>query len=125
HSIIQRGRLMPPTLTIQDEFHLITGPLGSMAGLFETLVDELSSWEHDEVKVRPKVVASTATIRRAVQQTRGVFDRGVRMFPPQVLDVTNTFFAHQVDPASVPSRRYLGVCAPARRLKEIENRVFT
>lgn len=124
--VVQRARLLPPSLTIQDEFHLITGPLGSMAGLYETVVDELSSWIHESgAVVRPKVVASTATIRRATQQTRGVFDRGVRMFPPQVVDVADTFFAHQVAPEEVPGRRYLGVCAPARRLKEIENRVFT
>ena len=119
------GRLRPPDLIIQDEFHLITGPLGSMAGLYETIVDELAAWKHDEAWVRPKVVASTATIRRATQQVRGVFARRVRLFPPQVLDIGDSFFARQVTPSvETPGRRYLGVCVPGRRLKEVENRVF-
>ena len=119
------GRLRPPDLVIQDEFHLITGPLGSMGGLYETIVDELASWRDDEVWVRPKVVASTATIRRATQQARGVFARRVRLFPPQVLDIGDSFFARQVTPSvDTPGRRYLGVCVPGRRLKEVENRVF-
>lgn len=124
-NIVSRTRLLPPNLNIQDEFHLITGPLGSMAGLFETVVDELGSYQTpDGIRVRPKVVASTATIRRAADQVRGVFDRDVRMFPPQVVDVADTFFARQVPADAVPGRRYLGVCAPARKMKEIENRVF-
>ena len=119
------GRLRPPDLIIQDEFHLITGPLGSMAGLYETIVDELAAWKYEEAWVRPKVVASTATIRRATQQARGVFARRVRLFPPQVLNIGDSFFARQVSPSvDTPGRRYLGVCVPGRRLKEVENRVF-
>src|SRR5262249_18387137 len=65
--------LRPPDLIIQDEFHLISGPLGTMVGLYETAIDELSAWKLDDKIVRPKVVASTATIRKASEQVRNVF----------------------------------------------------
>ena len=69
------GFLRPPDLIIQDELHLISGPLGSMVGLYEAAVDELCSWEVDGKRVRPKVVASTATIRRAPDQVQKLFVR--------------------------------------------------
>ena len=75
------GFLAPPDLIIQDELHLISGPLGSMVGLYESAVDELCSWEVDGKKVRPKVVASTATIRRAPDQVQKLFVRKLDVFP--------------------------------------------
>lgn len=117
--------LRPPDLIIQDELHLISGPLGSMAGLYETAVDSLCSWELDGVEVRPKLIASTATIRQAQDQVWQVFWRNLAVFPPQVLDAGNSFFALQ-RPLSdeKPGRRYIGICAPGTRLKGIEVRVY-
>ncbi|MEO2104474.1 MAG: DISARM system helicase DrmA [Actinomycetota bacterium] len=117
-------RLRPPDLIIQDEFHLITGPLGTIAGLYETAVDRLSAWTVGDTTVHPKVVASTATIRRANDQVRQVFARGTRIFPPQVTDVRDTFFARQVPTDESPGRLYVGICAQGRRLKEAESRLF-
>ena len=117
-------RLRPPDLIIQDEFHLITGPLGTLAGLYETAIDELSSWTVGDTKVHAKIVASTATIRRAAQQTRAVFARQTRIFPPQVLDVDDTFFARELTLDQSAGRLYVGVCASGRRLKEAESRLF-
>lgn len=118
-------RLRPPDLVIQDEMHLVTGPLGTMAGLYETAVDRLATWRYGGSDVRPKVVASTATIRRARQQTWSVFWRELRVFPPPVLDVRRSFFAEQVEPSpATPGRLYLGVCAHGERLKQVELRVF-
>jgi len=118
--------LRPPDLIIQDELHLISGPLGTMVGLFETAVDALSTWELGGAQVRPKVVASTATVRRAAEQAYAVFWRGLAIFPPPVLDAGDSFFAQQrpISPER-PGRRYLGICAHGHRLKSVEVRVFT
>ena len=74
--------IRPPDLIIQDEFHLISGPLGTMVGLYETAVDELSTGMLDGKAVRPKVIASTATVRKADEQVNNVFLRKVSVFPP-------------------------------------------
>lgn len=122
---VASGRLRPPDLILQDEMHLVTGPLGTMAGLYETAVDRLATWTYQGQAVRPKVVASTATIRRARQQTWTVFWRELRVFPPPVLDVRRSFFAEQVPPTpDTPGRLYLGICAHGERLKQVELRVF-
>ncbi|MBC7706734.1 MAG: helicase, partial [Rhodoferax sp.] len=108
--------LRPPDLIIQDELHLISGPLGSMVGLYEAAVDELCSWEVDGKKVRPKVVASTATIRRAPDQIQKLFVRKLEVFPPQGTSIRDSFFALQRPTGSeYPGRRYLGVSAFGRR----------
>jgi hypothetical protein len=117
--------LRPPDLIIQDELHLISGPLGTLVGLYETVVDELSSWPLHGKVVRPKVIASTATVRRAAEQTHALFQRGLAVFPPPVLDVEDSFFARQRPVTDeVPGRRYVGLCAPGQRLKAVETRVF-
>lgn len=108
--------LRPPDLIIQDELHLISGPLGSMVGLYESAVDELCSWVVDGKKVRPKVVASTATIRRAPDQVQRLFVRKLEVFPPQGTSIRDSFFAIQrTVGADYPGRRYLGLCAFGRR----------
>ena len=110
------GFLRPPDLIIQDELHLISGPLGSMVGLYEAAVDELCSWEVDGKKVRPKVVASTATIRRAPDQVQKLFVRKLEVFPPQGTSIRDSFFAIQRPTGEkYPGRRYLGISAFGRR----------
>ena len=108
--------LRPPDLIIQDELHLISGPLGSMVGLYESAVDELCSWVVEGKKVRPKVVASTATIRRAPDQVRKLFVRKLEVFPPQGTSIRDSFFAIQRPSGpEYPGRRYIGICAFGRR----------
>jgi hypothetical protein len=118
--------LRPPDLIIQDELHLISGPLGTLVGLYETAIDQLCSWEVQGKIVRPKVIASTATIRQAKEQIHQLFLRDVQIFPPQGLDVTDNFFSRQRSPSEAnPGRRYLGICATGRRLKAALIRVYT
>jgi len=104
--------IRPPDLIIQDEFHLISGPLGTMVGLYETAVDKLSSWKLDDVTVRPKIIASTATVRKAEEQVRHVFLRKVAVFPPHGLEIEDNFFSVQRPVTEMPGRLYLGVCSP-------------
>lgn len=108
------ANLRPPDLIIQDELHLITGPLGTLVGLYETAVNALSSWETiDGQVVGPKVIASTATIRRAKEQVNGVFARGVKVFPPPALSADDNFFSRKTESTDdTPSRLYVGICAP-------------
>ncbi len=117
--------LRPPDLIIQDELHLISGPLGTLVGLYETAVDQLSSWEVDGKKIRPKVIASTATIRQAETQIHNLFLRQVQVFPPQGLDVSDNFFSRQRQPDETNfGRRYLGICATGRRMKAALIRIY-
>ena len=127
--------LRPPDLIIQDELHLISGPLGSMVGLYETAIDDLCSWDYPKahtdgstqtVRVRPKVVASTATVRNAKEQVRQLFCRRLEVFPPPGIDSGDNFFALQREPSErYPGRLYLGVCATGRNLKLALIRAFT
>lgn len=115
----------PPDLIIQDELHLIAGPLGSLFGLYETAIDEIASWTVDGKPSRPKVVASTATIRRAEHQTYNLFCRRLAVFPPQVLDAGDSFFAVERPLEEAPGRLYLGVCGMGQRFKSVATRVYT
>lgn len=117
--------LRPPDLIIQDELHLISGPLGTLVGLYETAVDKLCSWQVNGKTVRPKVIASTATIRKAGDQVHATFLRKVSVFPPHGLNVRDNFFALQrAATEELPGRRYVGICAPGRRLKVALIRVY-
>ncbi|MER5840926.1 helicase-related protein [Streptomyces prasinus] len=99
-----RDRTPPPELIVQDELHLISGPLGTLTGLYETAVDALAE--------RPKVIASTATIRRAGEQGSRLFDRSVNQFPPAGLDSRDSWFAVETPRGEKASRRYVGLFAP-------------
>jgi hypothetical protein len=103
----------PPSLIIQDELHLISGPLGSMVGLYEPIIDELCTNRRGEVPVSPKIIASTATVRRFEDQILGLFGRSdVALFPPHGLEEGRSFFAEPAtlpDGSPEPGRRYIGL----------------
>lgn len=101
----------PPDLIIQDELHLISGPLGTVAGLYEAAIDLLFTRDGQ----RPKVIGSTATIRRASEQVLALFDRVACQFPPPGLDAADSGFAI-VDP-DAPGRLYAAVTTAGRSAK--------
>jgi len=117
--------IRPPDLIIQDEFHLISGPLGTMVGLYESAVDELCGWTLDGKTIKPKIVASTATVRKAKEQVNNVFMRRVSVFPPHGLDVEDNYFSVQRPIDRRPGRRYLGVCSPGSSRPAMLIRVYT
>lgn len=107
----------PPGLIIQDELHLISGPLGSMVGLYEPMIDDLTTDHRSDPPIPAKIIASTATVRRYEEQILGLFGRkDVALFPPHGLEEGRSFFA---EPARLPGgrpapgRRYLGIMSPS------------
>ncbi|MGB7327703.1 MAG: helicase-related protein [Rubripirellula sp.] len=106
----------PPNLIIQDELHLIAGPLGTLFGLYESIIDELCTFDSG-CSIKPKIVCSTATIRGARDQIKSVFARDqFTLFPPPGIDISDSFFGkYAADPNTkqlLPGRMYVGVNAP-------------
>ncbi|RDI23034.1 helicase-related protein [Lentzea flaviverrucosa] len=110
-----RRAASPPGLIIQDELHLISGPLGSMSGLYEAVIENLCT-ESGLSSGKPKIVASTATIRRYREQVRNLYGRKeTRLFPPHGLTADNSFFAtwaRNEDGSLRRGRKYVGVHGP-------------
>jgi len=103
----------PPGLIIQDELHLIAGPLGSLAGLYETVIEELCTDQRNDTIVPPKIISSTATIRRYEDQIRSLYARtDTALFPPPGLDASDSFFARYASDDRgqlLPGQMYVGV----------------
>jgi len=118
--------LDPPDLIIQDELHLISGPLGTVVGLYEAAIDQLASRGTGDTRVRPKIVASTATVRRAADQIEALFDRPkTSVFPPPGINRIDSFFARTVPSSEDPARLYLGIAAQGRGPKLVFLRSLT
>ncbi|WBL16874.1 DISARM system helicase DrmA [Sutcliffiella sp. NC1] len=122
--LINKLPVHPPNLIIQDELHLISGPLGTMVGLYETAVDYLSTVTIDGIEYRPKVIASTATIKNAHKQISGLYTRDTQIFPSPGLTHKDSFFAKQRKIEEQPGRMYVGLFAPGRSMKTAQLRVY-
>lgn len=113
NQIVQEA--LPPGLIIQDELHLISGPLGTMYALYEGLFERLCSIKRDGRWVKPKIIASTATIRGAAEQVRALYARSnIQLFPSPGLDMGDSFFgkhARNKDGGLCDGRLYLGIHA--------------
>lgn len=108
----------PPDLIIQDELHLIGDSLGTIAALYETAID----WLCSHGGRGPKIVGSTATIRRAEEHSASLFQREARQFPPSGTDANDSFFYAQ--DTSEPGRLYVGVHAQGRSPKHTLPRII-
>lgn len=131
------SRILPPQLIIQDELHLIAGPLGTMVGLYETMVQTLcnnynqtrSPFNPERDFIPPKIIASSATISRAADQVKnlyGVTDEYLNIFPPQGIEFGDTWFSKVIRTTEKPGRKYVGILAPSyRSIQTAETRVYS
>ncbi len=110
----------PPEIILQDELHLIEGVLGSMVGIYETLIDELSTRYDTDGNIihKPKYIASTATIRAGKDQVKCLFNRSYSTFPSPGIKQEDSFFltnryVHALN-EDVTGRLYIGVCCPGK-----------
>lgn len=113
---------LPPELIIQDELHLITGPLGTVYGAYETIIEDMCV--HDGIK--PKYVVSTATIKNAEAQTRCLYARkNTTQFPSNGFEIGDSFFIKEIPVETDPFRKYVGICAPGQSVKTALLRVYS
>lgn len=119
----------PPNLIIQDELHLISGPLGTLAGLYETLIEELCTDKRTNRSFKPKIVCATATIRRFEEQIRNLYGRPQsQLFPHPGLEHDDSFFAQTaVDEQGQdqPGRLYVGIYSPTVQLMTMQVKTFS
>lgn len=93
---------LPPDLIIQDELHLLNGPLGSVTGLFESTIELLCT----KNGIGPKIISSTATTRNTDLQIKRLYgNRKVNVFPPSGINYDDSFFAKE---SKDSKRRYIG-----------------
>lgn len=108
----------PPELIVQDELHLITGPLGTIYGGYETLIEDLCSYEVNGKKIKPKYICSTATIKNADEQIKCLYGRKkTAIFPSSGLLIGDSYFIRDEPLETKPFRKYVGVCASGQSMK--------
>ena len=117
---------LPPELIIQDELHLITGPLGTVYGAYETVIEDLCTYEDGDKKIKPKYVVSTATIKNAAEQTKCLYGRkNTAQFPPNGFEIGDSFYIREVPIDKDPFRKYVGICAPGQSVKTALLRAYS
>lgn len=118
----------PPEIILQDELHLIEGPLGSYVGVYEMAIDYLCLRKREETYLRPKYIASTATIAACSNQIQSLYTRKFNIFPPAGLLENDCFFQYYEDLHPLEEtqigRLYIGLAAPGKSSQTTLARVF-
>ncbi len=114
--LLGKGRnrdLLPPELIIQDELHLLLGPLGTAVGLYEKGLDKLCTYNNGRnEELRPKIITSTATTRNTDKQIFALFNRRSEIFPKQGITADDSFFAYyerKKEEEYISNRKYIGI----------------
>ena len=121
-TLTQVKQFLPPELIIQDELHLITGPLGTVYGAYETIIEDMCTYDG----IKPKYVVSTATIKNAEAQAKCLYARQhTTQFPPSGFEIGDSFFIREIPVEKDPFRKYVGICAPGQSVKTALLRVYS
>ncbi|NPA44396.1 MAG: helicase, partial [Chlorobi bacterium] len=122
-----KKNVLPPDLIIQDELHLLNGPLGSSVGLFEYAIDRLATQTINNIEIHPKVISSTATIKNSDEQIKALFNRKVQIFPKPGVFHDDSFFAvYERDENNhyVSKRKYLGILPTGKTQIKTQNQLI-
>ncbi|WP_458411454.1 helicase-related protein [Schinkia sp. CFF1] len=123
--------LSPPSLIIQDELHLISGPLGSAVGLYEVIVEELCTDRRSENIIKPKIICATATVRGYKQQIKALYAKledNIRLFPSPGITHDDSYFAQvHLDENGLPShgRKYIGIASNIIGIQQLQVKTYT
>lgn len=119
----------PPNLIIQDELHLISGPLGTLAGLYEVVIEELCTKQINGLRIKPKIISATATIKDFENQAKDLFGREqTTLFPSPGLDIDDSFFAKVATDKSgkpYPGRKYVGIYTSSVGILQSQVKVYS
>lgn len=115
----------PPELIVQDELHLISGPLGTIYGAYETMIQKLCSYQTGGREILPKYIVSTATIKNADEQIKCLYGRTkTAQFPPNGFETGDCFFIKEIPVDQHPFRKYVGISANGKSVKTTVLRVY-
>ncbi len=122
------SNVAPPEIILQDELHLIEGPLGSYVGVYEMAIDYLCTRENVDSYIRPKYIASTATIASGSSQIQSLYTRKAKIFPPSGLVESDSFFQffedlHPLEESQI-GRLYVGLATPGKSSQTTLSRVL-
>ena len=118
--IRKNNNRIPPGLIIQDELHLLNGSLGSITGLYENVIQELCTSEKGGKKIKPKIIASSATVKNVDSQIQELYGRdSIAIFPEYINNTVETFFSN----TDKSKRLYMGICPIGRTLSEAQLRL--